>query len=197
MDRIHGTAHYDKRRAFETEAAAKLAADVSAGDAAHALSTLQAAPKPGKYLRSAVTGGLAVPAVKAVGRALEAAVDAKSGHGGAALRALTDVTRGGLVRSMGEGALGASAVRAIADGIETNKARKILRQFSHQEQRKLSALAPPKALTSAVSSAASRGSNVGRFSGMTTTNALKSPGSVLSGVVDPRRSIKASVAIPH
>jgi hypothetical protein len=89
-------------------------------------------------------------------------------------------------------------VRAITDELNQRRARKTVKEFiTQQEGSKLSALTSPKMVMSGVGDSASRGMAVGKFNGMTSNNALKPPSSYAAGVVDPRRSIKSSVAVPR
>jgi hypothetical protein len=175
------------RKAFAEHAGKELArkiAEVSRSEAEDAFRAVQARPR--SYAAYAALGAASSPTLKALGRGVEAAVDGRD------VLSHMKATPGKNLASALEGAVAGGVVRAVADGLERRKAKKTVQAFVEAHPRaKLSAMAPPAPAVSALSSGAAR--SVSKFPGTMSANALKPPGSALSGVVDPRRSIKASI----
>lgn len=173
---------------------------VSEDEALAAADTLSQHRPVSRYLTSAGLGAVAVPTTKAIGRAVEGGLAAAPGQRAAgALKAVLTRTGPELAREVTEGALGGGAVRAVGEGLDVARARhtalKFLRDRQQPEQ-KAAALVNPAVVTDAAASAARAGS-VGRFKGLATTNSLKPPGPVSTGVINPRQSIKSSVTPPR
>lgn len=171
---------------------------VSDTEALSAADTLSEHRPFSRYLSSAALGAAAVPATKAVGRAVEAGLGAPRGQRLArAGKAMLAATGPELGKQLAEGAVGGGVVRAVGEGMDVARARQTALAFLRQQEAKEAAMVNPVAVTSEAGSSAALASTVGRFKGMATANSLKPPGPANPGVVDPRRSIKSSITSPR
>lgn len=95
-----------------------------------------------RYAESGAIGALANPAIRAVGRGVEAAVGAPKGmgawRGGFARAAMKNVNRGELARQLTEGGLAGGGVQAIREGVELGKAKKTVQRFTTDRIRQIS-----------------------------------------------------------
>lgn len=83
-----------------------------------------------RYAEGGAIGGMANPVLRAVGRGVEAAVNAPTGSRvGKAVAAIRGTTRGELARHLTEGALAGGGVQAIREGVELGRAKKTVKQF--------------------------------------------------------------------
>lgn len=196
IDRHHRKGGDEARRRGFEEAVTKTAVEVTVADALSAAQRLQKREAKGKYTQGAAMGAVAVPVVKAIGRAVEGAAKTPGGvraRVAGAGKNVISVSGPELLRSATEGAIGGGALKALSDTAERRRDRKVLDQYL----RKTASLMATAPVSAAAGSAASRATSIGRFRGFSTQNSLKPPGPISAGVVDPARSIKSSVAVPR
>jgi len=126
---IHELIERSKQQGF-ADGVKKAVSEDEALDAAKMLSTKG---RTRRYVEGAAIGAAVNPAMRAIGRGVEAATNAPRGMGswraGLARAAVKGVSRGELTRHVVEGGLAGGGVQAIREGVELGKAKKTVRNF--------------------------------------------------------------------
>lgn len=115
-------------------------AEVSREEAREAKKVLKQPKSALRYLDAGLVSGAASPLINAAGRATEAAIDAKKGRWGAARRALTDTTRGGVAKNVVHGTLLGTGISAAREGVATARAKNTYNDFLKQTGHKSAGL---------------------------------------------------------